>query len=160
MSTRSTTHFRSTLDGESTAIIYRHSDGYPSGAGQDLLDFIELVKEQCEGTNYGTRFNDDSYLAAKYVAFLTNHFAKHANYDYKTGIQGEPSLLNFGSVGILNQDPMDIKYRYIVVCDGKGSNPTLYVQEVLSAWDSGEEDSEPMFVEDAISAELALQDSM
>lgn len=157
MSTRSTTHFRNRLDGESTAIIYRHSDGYPSGAGQDLLDFIELVKEQCEGTNYGTRFEDDSYLAAKYVAFLTNHFAKHANYDYKTNSYGEPSLLNFGSVGILAKDPMDIEYRYIVVCDG---SPTLYVQEVLSRWDSGEEDSEPMFVEDAISAELALQDSM
>ena len=157
MSTRSTTHFRDTPDGESTAIIYRHSDGYPSGAGADLLTFIEQVKEQCEGTSYGTRFNDSSYLAAKYVAFLTNDFAKHSAYNYETGEQGEPKLLNFGSVGILNQDPMDIEYRYIVVCDG---SPTIYVQEVLSRWDSGEDDSEPMFLEDAINAELAMQDSM
>ena len=146
MSTRSTTHFRDTLDGETTAIVYRHSDGYPSGAGVDLMKFIEQVKEQCTGTTYGTRFNDSSYLAAKYVAFLTNDFAKHSAYDYRTGEQGEPKLLNFGSVGILSADPGDIAYRYIVVCDG---SPTLYVQSI--GWN--EDDSEPEFVEDAINAE-------
>ena len=46
MSTRSTTHFRHTLDGPSTAIVYRHHDGYPTGAGSDLLDFIKQGKEQ------------------------------------------------------------------------------------------------------------------
>ena len=137
MSTRCTTHFRDTLDGETTAIVYRHHDGYPEGAGVDLVKFVKDVKSQCEGTSYGTRFNDESYLAAKYLTFLVTNGYK---YD-------ETKPLDFGGVGILNQDPMDIEYRYIVVCNGE---PTIYVQNVLSAWDSGEEDSEPMFVEDAI----------
>jgi len=121
MSTRSATHFRDiTLDGVSTAIVYRHHDGYPEGAGVDLMKFIEQVKEQTsrEGASmYGTRFDDSSYLAAKYLTFLVTEGYKYDK-DYP---------LDFGGVGILNQDPMDIDYRYIVVCDG---TPTIYVQKI------------------------------
>lgn len=141
MSTRSTTHFRETLDGPTTAIVYRHHDGYPTGAGADLLKFIEQVKEQTsrEGASYyGTRFNDPSYLAAKYLVFLVTE-----------GYQFDKEYpLDFGGVGIMNDDPGDIEYRYIVVA---GTEPTLYVQKI--GWN--EPDSEPMFVEDAINQELA-----
>lgn len=143
MSTRSTTHFRDTLDGETWAIVYRHHDGYPTGAGADLLKFVEQVKEQTsrEGASYyGTRFNDTSYLAAKYLMFLVTTGYKFDK-DYP---------LDFGGVGIMNDDPGDIEWRYIVVCDG---TPTLYVQRI--GWNGP--DGEPEFVEDAINAELALQ---
>jgi len=149
MSTRSTTHFRDTLDGPSTAIVYRHHDGYPSGAGVDLVRFIKQVKEQTsrEGASYyGTRFNDPSYLSAKYLTFLVTE-----GYGYDMRYP-----LDFGGVGILNDDPGDIEYRYIVVCDGgwdAGTEPTLYVQKI--GWN--EPDGEPEFVEDAIKADLDEQ---
>ena len=144
MSTRSTTHFRDTLDGPSTAIVYRHHDGYPSGAGVDLVRFIKQVKEQTsrEGASfYGTRFNDPSYLAAKYLTFLvTDGYRYDKEYP-----------LDFGGVGILNDDPGDIEWRYIVVAgDDARFEPTIFVQKI--GWN--EDDGEPMFVEDAIKAEL------
>ena len=37
MSTRSTTHFQ--WEGRDFAIVYRHPDGYPDGAGVDILKF-------------------------------------------------------------------------------------------------------------------------
>jgi len=141
MSTRSTTHFRTSLDAKSTAIVYRHHDGYPEGAGVDLLKFVEQVKEQCEGTSYGTRFNDDYYLAAKYLMFLVMDGYK---YDIDTP-------LNFGGVGILDQDPGDIEYRYIVVADG---TPTIYVQEI--GWPGHSSDGEPVLLKEVLEGQAAL----
>lgn len=145
MSTRSTTHFywnQQDFDSNQPpcAIVYRHHDGYPEGAGADLLKFIEDVKEQCdpkrEGASfYGTRFNDASYLAAKYLVYLVNN-----GYQYDKDYP-----LDFGGIGILDQDPGDIEYRYIVIADGE---PTTYVQKI--GWN--EDDGPLEFIEDAINA--------
>ena len=145
MSTRSTTHFYYTdpsndPEAKPEAIVYRHHDGYPEGAGADLLKFIEQVKKECTGTSYGTRFNDPSYLSAKYLTFLVTEGYK---YDRDTP-------LDFGGVGILSADPGDIEWRYVVVCDG---DPTLYVQRI--GWN--EDDGPLEFVEDAINSRLAEQ---
>lgn len=140
MSTRSTTHFfwddASFKAGKPSAIVYRHHDGYLEGAGKDLVKFIEEVKAQCVGTMYGTRFNDASYLAAKYLVYLVTMQGYQYNKD---------KPLDFGGVGILDADPGDIEYRYSVVCPEGWSDenvPTLYV-DVLDG-------SEPEFLEDAI----------
>ena len=108
MSTRSTTHFinsryinKDTKQPTVTAIIYRHSDGYPEGAGVDLRTFLDQVSQL-----YDTRFDDASYLAAKYVVYLAEKF---------TYPESE-SPLDFLSVGILMRDPGDIEFRYFVDC--------------------------------------------
>ena len=94
------------------AIIYRHGDGYPEGAGVDLKRFFK----EC-ATLPDTRFNDPPYLAAKYVVWLANEF--NWTYDFK-GEKMErirpASRLEFLSVGICMEDPGDIEYRYTVSC--------------------------------------------
>src|SRR3990172_6611860 len=72
MTTRSTTHFTHDLLDDPEAIVYRHSDGYPSAAGADILRFFNEVRAQTDDT----RFYDSSYLAAKYVVFLAGMFAR------------------------------------------------------------------------------------
>ena len=117
MSTRSTTHFlASDCTFNNTAIIYRHSDGYPEGAGRDLISFLK----QCKALR-DSRLDDPSYLAAKYVVFLADMF--NDRYDSKTGnrIRNE-SKLDFISVGIMPEDPSDIAYRYVVDCGKIGKN--------------------------------------
>ena len=108
MSTRSTTHF---VEGEYLdAIVYRHADGYPEGHGADLLKFFTEVAD----TVKDTRFYDGSYLAAKLVVWLAKQFARH--YDSKKGKWVANGYLDFNSVGIVQEDPGDIQYRYVVDC--------------------------------------------
>jgi hypothetical protein len=128
MSTRSTTHF---VDSEfpnqkPVAIVYRHSDGYPEGAGMDIMKFLRACKKLQD-----SRLNDPAYLAAKYVVFLADMFnnkftkfeqdgtcdeshksVKAGEYGYKRAA----SKLDFLSVGILQKDPGDIEYRYVIDC--------------------------------------------
>jgi len=123
MSTRSTTHFYYAGQDKPKAIVYRHPDGYPEGAGADLLKFID----ECKAL-HDPRFGDPSYLAAKYVVFLADIF----NYAYSLGPEGygkkrPASRLEFLSVGVVMEDPGDIEYRYVVTCDGlpHGSAPKI-----------------------------------
>lgn len=102
MSTRSTTHFK--YGDRTAAIVYRHTDGYPSGAGADIYSFFEQVEKEC---GHDTRFGDASYLAAKYVVWLA-------------GELGDGGL-NFLSVGVCQNDPGDIEYRYEIDCSDAGT---------------------------------------
>ena len=112
MSTRSTAHFIDYSDTKPTAIIYRHSDGYPDGAGVDLRKFLA----EC-ATLPDPRFTDPAYLAAKYVVWLANEFNWTYDFSAKGMVKQRPtSRLEFLSVGIMDQDPGDIEYRYIVNC--------------------------------------------
>ena len=105
MSTRSTVHF--TYGKRTEAIVYRHSDGYPEGAGADLFNFLDELKANVADT----RITDPTYLAAKYVVWLANEFAQLAKkYDHC----GPYHPLNFLSVGVCLRDPGDIEYRYFV----------------------------------------------
>ena len=112
MSTRSTTHFIDSTDIDETtkkphlsAIIYRHTDGYPEGAGKDIYAFLERVSKLRD-----TRLSDSSYLAAKYVVFLASMFAAKDN------------PLDFLSVGVMSEDPMDMAYRYVIDCGKLDAN--------------------------------------
>lgn len=49
MSTRSTIHFKERHGGRSVAIIYRHSDGYPKGAGTDRKKTYGIPRPVEEG---------------------------------------------------------------------------------------------------------------
>ena len=44
MSTRSLTTLIDDFTGKEIVAIYRHSDGYPSGQGKDLAEFLKTVK--------------------------------------------------------------------------------------------------------------------
>jgi hypothetical protein len=108
MSTRCTTHF---THGEHTvAIVYRHSDGYPEGAGLDIRQFL-LDCAQLDDP----RFDDPSYLAAKYVVWLADHFNTHYDSAARDFVKSE-NRLDFLSVGICQEDPCDIEYRYTIDC--------------------------------------------
>ena len=127
MSTRSTTHFKWTADSDSTAIIYRHPDGYPEGHGQFLVDWLADLDENVSDP----RFTDPSYLATKLVVALGREF----NCTYRF-VEGESAKvmndhpLDFLSVGIVDKDPGDIEFRYEVTCDaGYGDKPMVLVYE-------------------------------
>ena len=103
MSTRACVHFMQY--GEAEARIYRHSDGYPEGLGQDLLDFLRELKANVRDN----RFDDAGYLAAKCVVRDATMNRRYAN--------GEAHDLNFLGVGVVSADPADCEYRYEVMCD-------------------------------------------
>ena len=103
MSTRATVHFEQ--NGEAQAIVYRHSDGYPEGLGNDLQTFFGDVQLQTRDT----RFSNPCYLAAKFVVWQA------ARYADQTAEGAKP--LDFLGVGIVMEDPGDIEYRYHVGCD-------------------------------------------
>jgi hypothetical protein len=130
MSTRSTTHFiDSEFSTKPIAIVYRHSDGYPSGAGRDIILFLRLCKALPD-----SRLNDPSYLAAKYVVFLADMFNSLLKRNDVTGeYERVPnkSRLDFLSIGIVESDPGDIEYRYVIDC-GKliAGKPTVTCFEV------------------------------
>ena len=108
MSTRATIHFHYQTSTKPEAIIYRHGDGYPDGLGLDLQRFfLELEKHVSD-----RRFNDPSYLAAKWVVWDADQMAQY------TGLNGNKKKhkLAFLSVGVVMQDPGDIEYRYHVWC--------------------------------------------
>lgn len=106
MSTRCTTSFYSGDDTIPEAIIYRHTDGYPEGAGADLIEFLDDLEKNVPDN----RFDDPAYLAAKYVVFLARMF----NTDYAGNPKEHP--LDFLSVGVCKTDPDDIAFRYEVRC--------------------------------------------
>jgi hypothetical protein len=101
MSTRASIHFQGN-DGKTNAIIYRHHDGYPKGLGKDLKIFLQEVKRQCKDT----RFDDPSYLAAKFIVWQSVKYAEDSI--------SKP--LNFLGIGICIKDPGDIEYKYLIKC--------------------------------------------
>jgi hypothetical protein len=100
MSTRSNIHFLG-YNGKPEANVYRHSDGYPSAMVPDLYRFFDDVKEQTKDT----RFNDATYLAAKFVVWQANEC-----------MRGGGGFLNFSGVGVVLEDAGDGMYIWEVNC--------------------------------------------
>lgn len=124
MSTRSTTHFidSSYINPDTkkpylSAIIYRHTDGYPEGAGTDIFRFLERVSKLND-----TRLSDPSYLAAKYVMFLAEKFGSGLSAQLRQMRYPTNDSLDFLSVGVVMDDPSDIRYRYIIDCGKIGAD--------------------------------------
>ena len=113
MSTRACVHFCD-ADKSTAAIIYRHSDGYPDGLGEDLISFFKEVKDNVKDT----RFDDPYYLAAKFVVWQAKQYASE-----------DKHYLDFLSIGIMLQDACDINYRYRVICSNKDM-PEIIIEEV------------------------------
>lgn len=118
MSTRCVINF---TRGQSIAAkVYRHYDGYPDGAGgvvSSLAKFFSDVEKQ----THDTRFNDPSYLAAKFVVWQANEYSQKR--DSKTGKLKKGKMLDFLGIGIVMANAGDIEYEYFVDCsrrDAKG----------------------------------------
>lgn len=133
MSTRCTIRFADQY-GED-AIIYRHSDGYPDsdvGVLADLQRFFSDVEEQTADT----RFEDPSYLAAKFVvwqAAVNAQLTPTANQWGRTKEEAKtPQPLKFLGVGVVREDPGDIEYRYTVHSDQRddAGRPVVTWEEV------------------------------
>ena len=133
MSTRCTINF---MEGKALgAKIYRHSDGYPergeSGVQSDLKRFFQAVKAQCDNTSYGTRFGDPYYLAAKFIVWQAGENTRYANRydmsDEELDAARKANPLNFGSIGVMMEDPGDIAWKYFLDCDNMDENgfPTV-----------------------------------
>jgi hypothetical protein len=133
MSTRANIHFVNVVDKVEhiESNIYRHCNGYPSGLGADLHDFLDEVNKLED-----KRFGDSEYLAAKFLVWQAKKYS--TDYDGK-----EKHYLDFLSVAPCLKDHGDIEYRYKVVCgDGStsGPRPKIYVQPVpFSAGDEAVE---------------------
>jgi len=107
MSTRCIINFG--IDDNVNAKVYRHSDGYPSAVLPDLQEFFEDVIKQTRDT----RFDDPSYLAAKYVVWQAHEYAEKLN----SRFERVPSeMLDFCGVGICQENPGDIEYEYFIDC--------------------------------------------
>src|SRR5690606_30353852 len=118
MGTRSTTTFINEYDGKPMATCYKQCDGYPSGYGQDLADFLSgktLVNGFSIGDTIETRFNGMGCLAAAVIA----HF--------KTGI-GEYYLTSTGDEQEYNYTvyEKDGKIHLKVVTGDYHDKETLY----------------------------------
>ena len=100
MSTRCTVHFGVGGDAHGgEVIIYKHYDGYPDNMVPLLQRFLSR-----EGEIYhDSRRNDPSYLAARFVHYLTT--VDDEDYD---GL----------GVGICATDPGDIAFSYLVNNNG------------------------------------------
>jgi len=128
MSTRAVVNFYNDYNTKPRLVakVYRHSDGYPDGLGEDLKKFLKDV-----GKLSDTRFGDASYLAAKWVVWDAEQHAVLYNLDMtKTP---KANRLDFLGVGICMTDPGDIEYSYDVVCDssfGKESVPKITHKKV------------------------------
>jgi hypothetical protein len=120
MSTRANIHFNYP-SGQIAANIYRHGDGYPDddyGVLADLDRFFTEVEAQTDDT----RFNDPSYLAAKFVVWQAGKNAKARGFASAAMKPGDGKLLNFLSVGIVMEDAGDSEFVYeVTATSGWGS---------------------------------------
>ena len=126
MSTRANIHFNF-VNGETAANIYRHGDGYPEGVLPDLNRFFEAVEDQAASE---TRFDDASYLAAKFVVWQAGQNAEQMAFDWAAGKAGPVKPLNFRSVGIMSKDAGDAEFIYEVTeAPVRGRRPSVTHRE-------------------------------
>ena len=86
-------------DGTVVANIYIHGDGMT--LGETLNKFLLEVQKKVSDN----RFNCPSYLAAKFIVWMAKKKKTGSNY------------LDFLSIGVMQDDAGDIKYRYKVICN-------------------------------------------
>lgn len=90
-----------------SVVIYRHSDGYPDGAGKDLLDIVKRYKKQ-------RSMNDSEYLAANILGFM-----KAEQINWANSLEKYKETWEFVGYGICGDKKLhgDIEYFYAVYPD-------------------------------------------
>jgi len=127
-------------EAKTPALIYRHSDGYPDGAGTDLLAFFDDVSA---ASPTDTRFNDPEYLASRFVVWLTQQYAAGGYRDNKS------TLAQIG-IGVSRRLHGDIEYLYVVHCGGSFRPAVLVYTDLLD----GKPRGKPMTLEDALAGQV------
>jgi hypothetical protein len=110
MSTRCVINF---TYGPSTAKVYRGSDGYPDGKHGMIAELARFFKAVEKATR-DRRFNDPSYLAAKFIVWQAHRRA--VTWDIMANKYRRNHRLDFIGVGVVDEDPGDIEYVYFVDC--------------------------------------------
>ena len=103
MATRTNIHFKYGMG--IVATVYRHYDGDEQTVKKDLETFFKDVESETKDT----RFNDPSYLAAKFVVWQADQYSNGGK-------------LNFLGVGIMNEEGGDIEFRHFVDCGNFDEN--------------------------------------
>ena len=136
MSTRANVHFvYGQAESAIAANIYVHSDGYPEGLGQDILDFLTVL----EGNVPDNRFGDPEYLAAKFLVWKANMNREGKN-------SKNSHLLGFTGVAPCIVDHTDIEYIYTVFCEvGK---PIITFKDLYEDENAGDHDLVEFLKED------------
>ena len=104
MSTRCQIQFHRGEEKTASAMVYRHSDGYPEtehGVLATMQTFFKELKDNVQDT----RFGDPEYLAAKFVVWQAKQYSRDSHF------------LDFLSVGISMELHGDIEYLYHVHCN-------------------------------------------
>ena len=109
MGTSALIHFRENK--KIFATIYRHYDGYPEEVLNNLEQFLDAVEKQC----IDRRFNDPTYLAAKFVVWQADQY---------TDDKSKP--LDFLSVGVVTPESLAGDYYYYLDCDTR-NRPEIIV---------------------------------
>lgn len=104
--------------GEAEACIYIHWGGPPNEMTVVFQDFFERIEKDCDGVNY--RYNDPSYLAARFVAFM-------AMYAYDKDDGEELLSLNINGLGVVKDEPRVHAasgfWMYTVQCTSRTMRP-------------------------------------
>lgn len=86
---------------ENDGAVYIHWDGYP----ESIIPNFQAFLREVQASVIDTRFEDASYLAAKYVVWQARNFCDSDNY------------LDFISLGIANpKNDYGQYYTYVVNC--------------------------------------------
>lgn len=124
MSTRSTTTVIDGQDNQAVSTFYRQSDGYPSGHGQDLVNFLKGGKVvDGIGTDEGLAFNGAGDLAFRLIGSIKDPNESgnfycipsadgwDVDFDYTiSALPGQPILVSCSSRG-WGDDPDELLFR-------------------------------------------------
>jgi len=108
MSTRANIHF--CHNGEVSANIYQHPDGYPDGE-HGVPARLEAFFNELEAQTSDTRYGDPEYLAAKFLVWKAREYARDPE-----------KPLDFLSISPCVHDHGDIEWVYTVECSDREQN--------------------------------------
>ena len=133
MSTRCNIHFSYKGDEQPWSNIYRHYDGHPETVYADLAKFFEAVESEAPDD---TRFDDPSYLAAKFVVWQARQYAKAP-----LGIGSDSPALRFTGVAPVIEDAEDGAYVFDVQCFDRRRPSIRWRRACETEWRTGLETS-------------------
>ena len=116
MSTRSIVTFVSpgAYGGVNQHTVYVHHDGYPEVRGQEVLDFLRVLRDETKDP----RFGDSHKLSAKFVVYMFEQYRKMNVVGVSKGsLDSDPHYLGTRSVALVEADTLvDAEYTYVVFC--------------------------------------------
>lgn len=104
---------------EPSVILYRHSDGYPSGL---IPDLVPILKEYLKYRQYNT-----CHLSARIIQHLCNNLDSYWDKHWKDEPKYKDEQYKWISYGISDAYHMDIEYTYCLFPIDNGNDILLQV---------------------------------